>query len=38
MIASRNLGTAPDSFLVNKILEVAIDTLYPLNYHIVHMV
>lgn len=36
MIVSWNVGTAPDSILVNKMLEVAISTLSPSEHPIVH--
>lgn len=36
MIVSWNIGTAPDSVLVNKMLEAAIDTLLPSEHPIVH--
>lgn len=36
MIVSWNVGTAPDSLLVNKMLEVAISTLSPSEHPIVH--
>ncbi len=37
MIVSWNVGTAPDSLLVNKMLEVAISTLSPSEHPIVHI-
>ena len=36
MIVSRNVGTAPDSLLVNKMLEAAVSTLSPSEHPIVH--
>ena len=36
MIVSWNVGTAPDSLLVNKMLEVEISTLSPSEHPIVH--
>ena len=36
MVVSWNIGTAPDSVLVNKMLDVAIETLAPSEHPIVH--